>query len=118
MYRFDKVKYDSVAEEAEIGTGLYFDEVYHALAPYNVSVAGARVTGIGVGGFVLGGGKCINEAMHILNTLSSEGYSWKTNEHGLAVDTVTAFELVKPDGDVVTVTQLSDPQLFFGLKVS
>lgn len=34
------------------------------------------------------------------------------------MDTVTAFELVKPDGDVVTVTQLSDPKLFFGLKVS
>jgi hypothetical protein len=65
MYRFNKVKYDSVAGEAEIGTGLNFDEVYDALAPDNVSVAGARVTGIGVGGFVLGGGKCINDAMYI-----------------------------------------------------
>ena len=35
----------------------------------------------------------------------------------MAIDTVTAFELVKPDGNVVTVTKVSDPDLFFGLKV-
>lgn len=36
----------------------------------------------------------------------------------MTIDTVTAFELVKPNGNVVTVTQDSDPSLFFGLKVS
>ena len=45
------------------------------------------------------------------------GYSWLTNQYGLTVDTVTAFELVKPDGQLVTVTEASDPNLFFGLKV-
>jgi hypothetical protein len=45
------------------------------------------------------------------------GYSWKTNQYGLAIDTITAYELVKPDGNVVTVTEASDPELFFGLKV-
>ena len=35
----------------------------------------------------------------------------------MTVDTVTAFELVKPNGNVVTVTKASDPNLFFGLKV-
>ena len=45
------------------------------------------------------------------------GYSWHTNQYGLGVDTVTAFELVKPDGNVVTVTKASEPDLFFGLKV-
>lgn len=46
-----------------------------------------------------------------------KGYSWHTNQYGLSIDTVTAFELVKPDGSVSTVTQASDSQLFFGLKV-
>jgi len=32
------------------------------------------------------------------------------------VDTVTAFELVKPDGTASNVTQASDPDLFFALK--
>ena len=49
--------------------------------------------------------------------LNVAGYSWKTNQYGLTIDTVTAFELVKPDGIVVTVTKTSDPDLFFGLKV-
>ena len=45
------------------------------------------------------------------------GYSWITNQYGLAIDTVTAFELVKPNGHVETVTKDSDSSLFFGLKV-
>lgn len=46
------------------------------------------------------------------------GYSWQTNQFGLAIDTVTAFELVKPDGTIANVTETSDPELFFALKVS
>lgn len=45
------------------------------------------------------------------------GFSWKTNQYGLTVDTVEAYELVKPDGTVSTVTESSDSELFFGLKV-
>jgi FAD/FMN-containing dehydrogenase len=44
------------------------------------------------------------------------GYSWKTNQYGLAVDNVLAFQLVKPDGQVIVVTKFSDSELFFGLK--
>lgn len=52
MYRFGEVTYDQASQTAIIGTGLIFDDVYSALAPYGVSVLGGRVTGIGVGGFV------------------------------------------------------------------
>ena len=44
--------------------------------------------------------------------------SWKTSQYGLAIDNVLAFELVKPDSTAVNVTAESDPELFFGLKVS
>jgi len=44
------------------------------------------------------------------------GYSWKTNQYGLTADTVTAFELVLPCGDVKTVTE-QDEDLWFALKV-
>jgi FAD/FMN-containing dehydrogenase len=57
MTRFNEVVYDSSTETVEIGSGLIFDEVYEALAPYNRSIAGGRVAGIGVGGFLLGGGE-------------------------------------------------------------
>ncbi|KIK70828.1 hypothetical protein GYMLUDRAFT_235247 [Collybiopsis luxurians FD-317 M1] len=99
MYRFSDVVYDATENTATIGTGLIWDDVYNALAPHSVNVVGGRVTGVGVAGFTLGG-----------------GYSWKTNQYGLTVDTVTAFELVKPDGTVSNVTQASDPDLFFALK--
>lgn len=57
MYRFNEVKYDQQTQRVVIGTGLIFDDVYNALAPHNVSIARGRVTGIGVGGFLLGGGE-------------------------------------------------------------
>ncbi|KAJ7642602.1 FAD-binding domain-containing protein [Mycena polygramma] len=99
MSRFSGVTYDATAGTATIGTGLIWDDVYTALAPNDVNVVGGRVSGVGVAGFTLGG-----------------GYSWKTNQFGLTVDSVTAFELVKPNGDIVSVTATSNPDLFFGLK--
>ena len=45
------------------------------------------------------------------------GYSWLTNQYGLTVDNVVGFELVLPSGDVTKVTQDSNPDLFFALKV-
>ena len=52
-----------------------------------------------------------------MGRVHASGYSWKSNQYGLTIDTVTAFELVKPDGNVVTVTNALDPGLFSGLKV-
>jgi hypothetical protein len=44
------------------------------------------------------------------------GYSWKSNEHGLTVDTVTEFHLVSPNGTEIVVTE-ADEDLWFALKV-
>ncbi|KZT64213.1 hypothetical protein DAEQUDRAFT_45202 [Daedalea quercina L-15889] len=62
-------------------------------------VLGSRATGIGVGGFILGG-----------------GYSFLSNEHGLTIDTVRAFEVVLPDGTITTATNTSNSDLFWALK--
>ncbi|KAJ7107011.1 FAD-binding domain-containing protein [Mycena epipterygia] len=99
MTRFSEVIYDAASGTAAIGPGLIWDDVYAALAPHGVNVVGGRVSGVGVAGFTLGG-----------------GYSWKTNQFGLTVDTVMAYELVKPNGQIVSVTATSDPDIFFGLK--
>jgi hypothetical protein len=45
------------------------------------------------------------------------GYSWKTNEYGLSVDSVTEFHLVLPNGTQSVVTE-ADKDLWFALKVS
>ncbi|KAF8899585.1 hypothetical protein CPB84DRAFT_1780125 [Gymnopilus junonius] len=99
LKRFSEVTYDQASQTVVVGAGLIWDDVYAALEPFNVNVVGGRVPGLGVGGLTLGG-----------------GYSYLTNQYGLTVDTVTAFEFVRTDGQVVTVTQASDPDLFFGLK--
>jgi hypothetical protein len=44
------------------------------------------------------------------------GYSWKTNQYGLTIDTVTAFELVLPNGHVKKVIE-RDEDLWFALRV-
>lgn len=56
MSRFSEVAYDEEHQTVILGAGLIWDDVYAALAPHKVSVLGARVTGIGVAGFILGGG--------------------------------------------------------------
>jgi hypothetical protein len=61
------------------------------LEPHGVNVVGGRTTGMGVGGFTLGGGLfwvgvCFN--IHHGKQINTV----------LTVDTVTAFELVEPDG--------------------
>lgn len=45
------------------------------------------------------------------------GYSWKTNQYGLTVDTVTEFHLVAPNGTQIVVTE-TDKDLWFALNVS
>ena len=100
MARFAQVDYDAASQTAQIGSGLVWDDVYSALEPFNVSVVGGRVSGVGVAGLTLGG-----------------GYSWFTNQRGLVVDNVVAFELVTPGGNIVNVNAQADPDLFFALKV-
>ncbi|KAG5635080.1 hypothetical protein H0H81_012503 [Sphagnurus paluster] len=97
MSRFREIAYNATSQNVIVGAGLVWDDVYAALEPHNANVVGGRESGVGVAGLTL-------------------GYSWLSNQHGLTLDTVQAFELVKPDGVVVTVTQTSDPELFFGLK--
>lgn len=99
MARFSGVTYNSGSQTVDIGAGLIWDDVYAALEPYEVNVVGGRVTGVGVAGLTLGG-----------------GYSFLSNQYGLTVDTVTAYQLVLPNGTVSSITASSNPDLFFALK--
>ncbi|KAF5369611.1 hypothetical protein D9757_010448 [Collybiopsis confluens] len=99
MTAFDNVSYDSTTSTVKIGTGQSWDVVYAKLESLEVTVAGGRVPGVGVGGLALGG-----------------GFSWITDQHGLTVDTMVAFDLVLPNGTFVQVNNASNPDLFFALK--
>jgi FAD/FMN-containing dehydrogenase len=53
-----------------------------------------------VGGFITGEG----------------GFSWKTNQYGLTIDTLIQADVVLPNGDIVVASQSSNPDLFFVIK--
>ncbi|KAH8980666.1 FAD-binding domain-containing protein [Lactarius akahatsu] len=98
MARFRDIVLNEEEGTVEIGAGLTWTDVYSYLVPEGLNVVGGRMDGVGVSGFTLGG-----------------GYSWKTNQYGLTIDTVTAFELVLPNGHVRKVTE-EDEDLWFALR--
>ncbi len=117
LTRFSQIKYDASSQTVAVGAGLLWDEVYDALEPYGVNVVGGRVPGVGVAGFSLGGGRYLMFGLWDNVLTHRTGYSWLTNEHGLTLDTIVELELVEPSGRVSSITQHSDPDLFFALKV-
>ena len=54
---FRSIEYNDTTKMVKFGAGLKWDELYAALHPYGVNVPGARVPGVGVAGFILGGGE-------------------------------------------------------------
>ena len=56
MARFNEITYHQQNQTVDVGPALLWDEVYEALEPYNVTVVGGRATGVGIAGFLLGGG--------------------------------------------------------------
>jgi hypothetical protein len=48
--------------------------------------------------------------------VSPAGYSHKSNQYGLAIDTIVGYNLVLPNGTIAYVTESTHPDLFFGLK--
>ena len=57
MARFRDIVLNEEAGTVEIGAGLNWTDVYSYLVPKGVTVAGGRIDGVGVGGFILGGGR-------------------------------------------------------------
>jgi FAD/FMN-containing dehydrogenase len=120
MTRFRDIVLNEEEGTVEIGAGLTWTDVFSYLVPKGLNVAGGRIDGVGVGGFILGGGGHSSSLPRIHHVYSSfihvAGYSWKTNQYGLTIDTVTAFELVLANGTVKTVTE-KDEDLWFALRV-
>jgi FAD/FMN-containing dehydrogenase len=92
--------------------------VFAYLVPKGLNVIGGRLVGVGIGGFIVGGGRdsYIARVAFTQPYMRMLGYSWKTNQYGLTIDTVTAFEVVLPNGSVRVVTE-KDEDLWFALRV-
>ena len=55
MSEFNQIDYDAANNVVLIGAGMKWADVYDSLDRYKVTVVGARVLDVGVGGFILGG---------------------------------------------------------------
>lgn len=118
MTRFNSVVFHPGNKTADVGAGLVWDDAYAALEPFNVTVVGGRISGIGVAGFALGGGQSPVSSAFFRHLYLPIGYSYLTNEFGLAMDNIVALEVALPDGQVLTINKQSNADLFSSVKVS
>lgn len=101
LVRFNKVTVEKDKKLVHVGAGCLFEELYRELAPHRLNiVGGSGLAGVGVTGWMLGG-----------------GYSTKTSQYGLGVDNIEAAKLVLPNGDLKEVSAAKDAELFYAIKV-
>ncbi|KAJ1022081.1 hypothetical protein NDA18_005315 [Ustilago nuda] len=100
LEKFQQVNLSGDKSTVDVGPGNIWDNVYKVLEGTGVAVVGGRVSGVGVGGFITGGG----------------GYSYKTNQYGLTGDTLVSADLVLPDGTLTTASASQNSDLFWAIK--
>jgi FAD/FMN-containing dehydrogenase len=104
MTRFNKIIYQESDKTLVVGAGCLFDEVYNELERLKVGrniVGGSATAGVGVAGYLLGG-----------------GFSLKTNQWGLGIDNIKNLDIVLPSGKLIRKLSADHhPKLFDAVKV-
>ncbi|KAL4810065.1 hypothetical protein BDV18DRAFT_150443 [Aspergillus unguis] len=95
--KLNEVSLNEDKSVASIGPGHNWGEVYKALEPHGVTVIGGRLSDIGVGGLITGG-----------------GISYYSNLYGWALDNVESFEVI--NGDILTASATQHPDLYWALR--
>ena len=93
------VSVDPEARTARAEGGLTWAELNGATAEHGLACTGGAISSTGIAGLTLGG-----------------GLGWLMAKYGLAADALLGVELVNADGDVLDVTEASDPDLFWALR--
>ncbi|KAJ5559034.1 hypothetical protein N7535_009098 [Penicillium sp. DV-2018c] len=101
MRGLDKIEFSSSKKSVKLGPGSPWVNVYAEMSRYNVTVAGARINAVGVGGFLTGG-----------------GFTFRSQTLGLGSNNVFNYEVVLSNGTVVNANDRSHPDLFWALKLA
>ncbi|MET9486625.1 FAD-binding oxidoreductase [Nocardia sp. NPDC006630] len=97
--KLDTVQVDPAARTARVGAGVPWGRVLAEAGPHGLTALAGSSAVINVTGFCLGG-----------------GLSWFGRKYGWAADSVTAFDIVDPDGHPGRITATSDPDLFWAMR--
>ncbi|KAL4735929.1 hypothetical protein BDV11DRAFT_211642 [Aspergillus similis] len=98
LSRMTERSYDEASTLATYQPGGDFGDIYEYLAPWNRTVVGARLAGVGTG------------------LALSGGLSYLSSQYGLACDSFRELEVVLPSGEIVTASESTNPDLFYGLR--
>ncbi len=90
---------DPVARRADVQPGVLLSEYDRATQVHGLASPGGEISHTGVAGLTLGG-----------------GVGWLSRVHGLACDNLVEAELVTATGEVLTVSESTDPELLWGLR--
>jgi FAD/FMN-containing dehydrogenase len=90
---------DRAARRVRVGAGATWGTVAATLAPYGLGLTAGDTREVGVGGLTLGG-----------------GIGWLVRRHGLAIDSLTAADLVTAEGEPIRADAEQHGDLFWALR--
>lgn len=93
------VTVDPETRTARAEAGVLWDDVVQAVAAHGLMALHGSSPDVGVAGYSLGG-----------------GMGWYARRHGLQANSLTAVELVTPDGNLVRADEDNEPELFWALR--
>ncbi|KAI4251814.1 MAG: hypothetical protein LQ352_004642 [Teloschistes flavicans] len=99
MRSIKAVNVNPSGEIVSIGAGARWSDVYRVLDAVGLGVAGGRISDVGVGGLITGG-----------------GMSYYAPKYGFVCDQVDNFQLVLASGEVVDANAMDNPDLWSALK--
>jgi hypothetical protein len=97
--RMRTVHIDPAARTARAEAGAVWQDVTVPAAQHGLAALAGNAATVGVTGYTLGG-----------------GLGWLARRYGLAANSVTAAELVTPDGDLIRADADHEPDLFWAVR--
>ena len=99
LSRLRDVQVDRAAKRAVVGGGALLQDLDRDTQACGLATTGGVVSTTGVGGLTLGG-----------------GVGWLARKHGLAIDNLLGVTLVTADGQIRTVNNEVEPELFWAVR--
>ena len=93
------VEVDAAGRTVQVEAGALLSDLDAAAAEHGLVVPGGIISTTGVAGLTLGG-----------------GFGWLSRKLGLTIDSLLSAELVTADGESITVSEQSHPDLFWGIR--